>query len=460
MAQKTDYYKIYGIGKNHHCELGLTKEKESTTHLSVVMARLNIDGKAQIHSGNKFSFYCINGHNYFAAGDNEYGQCGLENHYPMTKLESLDHFDKKKIEIKTVCTNVTSTKTFWITKNNMIYGHGQNEQLCLFNDQFYDIAPPQLIANIGSKKPYQVITDIKSSRWCTIALSNTDDMIIMVTNNWSRDVSVGSYYYVPEDIMELIKVFTHRNHVWWTKNGYSWKEVEFFRDNSIAIDQISMGLWHVLFLGNNGDVWVHGKFNTEAQCGIIEKKVCCFRHNPSTTVDLKALSFDCLEQKSYYFRKPAATSNNGQMPTKRIEKISWFSDQNIRIIKIESGAYHNLLLDDLGHVYSFGGNGFGQCGVKPDTDRVVTPFVIESLLDCKIEDIGCGYSHSFVKSVLNEFYLFGFNGSNQCITYDERDRVKTPFCINENVMAITSCRCIKGVYLGNCNTKVIVVVSN
>ena len=149
-----------------------------------------------------------------------------------------------------------------------------------------------------------------------------------------------------------------------------------------------------------------------------------------------------------------------QYPTQRVEKISWFSDQNIRIVKIDSGAYHNLLLDDLGHVYSFGGNGFGQCGVVMGVDRVITPVVIESLLDCRINDIGCGYSHSYVRSTLNEYYLFGFNGANQCVTYDERERVTNPFCINENVKAITKCKAIKNVYLGNCNTKLIVVVNN
>lgn len=273
MEHKTDSYSIYAIGKNYHCELGIPKEKEFTSHLTNVMNRLNTNSKAQIYSGNKFTFYCINGHNYFAGGDNEYGQCGFENHYPMTKLESMDYFDDKEIEIKKVCTNVTSTKTFWITKNNMIYGHGQNEQLCLFNERYYDIYP-QLIAPIGNKKPYQIITDIKSSTWCTIALSNLDDITIMATNNWTRNISQSMIKYFPADIMTLIKLFTHRSHIWWTKNGFSWEEAAMFRDNPMAIKQISMGLWHVLFLENNGAVWVHGKDNTEGQCGIIERRVC------------------------------------------------------------------------------------------------------------------------------------------------------------------------------------------
>ncbi len=120
MAQQTDSCSIYVIGKNFDCELGLKREQETTTHLVNIMSRLNKDLKAQIYSGNKFTIYRINNHNYWVGGDNEYGQCGLNDHYPMQKLESIDYFDENQIEIKQVFTNVTSTKTFWITSTNSI----------------------------------------------------------------------------------------------------------------------------------------------------------------------------------------------------------------------------------------------------------------------------------------------------------------------------------------------------
>ena len=59
----------------------------------------------------------------------------------------------------------------------------------------------------------------------------------------------------------------------------------------------------------------------------------------------------------------------------------------------------------------------------------------------------CAERHSYVcfrvkkrdemgrEYVVDKHFMFGYNEQNQCLTFDGRQNVETPFCINETVRA-------------------------
>ena len=93
-------------------------------------------------------------------------------------------------------------------------------------------------------------------------------------------------------------------------------------------------------------------------------------------------------------------------------------------------------MDFNGHVFSFGGNYDGQVGDGTKMD-VIRPKRIRFEKDKEIiiEEIACGDSHSYCKSVDGDYYLFGKDSKSQCLVSlgeirdYERQQIE-PKCIN------------------------------
>jgi alpha-tubulin suppressor-like RCC1 family protein len=88
--------------------------------------------------------------------------------------------------------------------------------------------------------------------------------------------------------------------------------------------------------------------------------------------------------------------------------ISAFRETNSKISQIATGAYHNLVKDSAGRVFSWGWNRYGQCGLKKG-DFITTPTLIyEGVVDVK-----CGANHSLVVTEDGKYFLFGRNEHNE-----------------------------------------------
>ena len=100
---------------------------------------------------------------------------------------------------------------------------------------------------------------------------------------------------------------------------------------------------------------------------------------------------------------------------------------NKHIIKIESGAYHVLLLDSNGNLYTISMKDgtaciYGQLGCGPIDDNIQQKsgkgheMIIKWFIDnnIKIMDIACGWIHNLAVDYNGNIYGWGYNKSGQC----------------------------------------------
>ncbi|KAJ1511954.1 hypothetical protein HMI55_006414 [Coelomomyces lativittatus] len=84
-----------------------------------------------------------------------------------------------------------------------------------------------------------------------------------------------------------------------------------------------------------------------------------------------------------------------------------------KIQRIACGSFHSLCIDDLGEVWTFGLNNFGQCGVDPQTvHSFYTPHSI-SLPNGIAKDVAAGMHHSFILLEDGDVLCFGKNEDGQ-----------------------------------------------
>ncbi len=115
-------------------------------------------------------------------------------------------------------------------------------------------------------------------------------------------------------------------------------------------------------------------------------------------------------------------NNNGQLgidnsenlyQTSPIKITSYFDlQQDDQITKIAVGSSHALALTQLGNVYVWGNNNFGQLGNDKRGVNAYKPEKLE-LYGEKAIQIACGSFHSYVLTNLNFLYGFGYNGYGQ-----------------------------------------------
>lgn len=90
-------------------------------------------------------------------------------------------------------------------------------------------------------------------------------------------------------------------------------------------------------------------------------------------------------------------------------KIKYFQDNNIKIVKIESGDNFCLALDDSGKVFSWGKNEYGQLGLGHQSQqlKLSTPTEIK-LTGKKVNHIFAGEDHAGCITEEGEAYLWGY----------------------------------------------------
>ena len=197
--------------------------------------------------------------------------------------------------------------------------------------------------------------------------------------------------------------------------NYDFQVIEFFRN--IKIIAISVGFCHSLFVDEGGIVW---------SCGDNRNFELGYGHNNET---------------------------NCAYP----QKINYLIENKIKIEKCASRFAHNLLLDKKNNVYSFGLNEFGACGVNTKEENVAFPRMIQ--MTQRVENIKCGYHHSYIKTVKNFHFLFGDNDCNQCgLKTIIAEKISKPLAINEivkkKIAAIGSFIKIEDVFLYDQRTSI------
>lgn len=335
----------------------------------------------------------------------------------LDKLVTIEYFNENEIKIKRLFTQPASECLFVLTDDDNVYGMSDSpEVLGLGFSTSTKLDGPRLIPALSALSN---IVDIKAGEYCSIALCKSDDKTAnIIISFWIR------IYDLPNEIGALIMKFIKLSVVYSTdfsgygENGHGaensdfkhiWKEVTALRN--IDIIQISTGNNHTLFLDSAGMVW---------SCG------------------------------ANSYRQTGLSLGKGDVPT----IIEYFKDNDIEITKIDSGCNHNLALDSLGRVYSWGNNENGECGFctienDDDEDCINIPrLIVFKEKEIVIEDIGCGAFHSWCKSTENKHYLFGQNGDYECLLLENTNNIETPICINKILEELYPDKSIASVKLG------------
>eukprot|EP01084_Bolivina_argentea_P093935 168899_1 len=136
---------MYVIGRNEYGEFGL-KHKQKVEHLTNI-ATVNIN---TVVCGHQYNIYSDGYNNFWAAGDNYSGQCGINDSTRNLKtLAPITYFKKNNIKISKVFVGVC---TLWISDKDQLYVNGSNLKYQLGINNKCEIVKPTLVNNIPNMK--------------------------------------------------------------------------------------------------------------------------------------------------------------------------------------------------------------------------------------------------------------------------------------------------------------------
>ena len=157
--------RLFVIGRNDFGQLGLGHTDNITKLTELKDSK--IENISSVHSGHNFTIYSKD-NNVYVSGHNRSGSCGVgQINDKFTECTEIEFFKQSNISIKSICSNIGSFSTFWIDKENNIYGNGYNgeKQLGLIDN--IDKPEPCIISSLQSKN----IINIQSTSRYSIALS-------------------------------------------------------------------------------------------------------------------------------------------------------------------------------------------------------------------------------------------------------------------------------------------------
>ena len=152
-------------------------------------------------------------------------------------------------------------------------------------------------------------------------------------------------------------------------------------DKKIAvIEKLNAGINNCLLLGSNNIIYAIGH-NDYCEFGIKEEDL------PKYVSIMKFESNEYLKQEEIFENR-------------------FFYENNLKIIKISSGARHSLVLCEGGKVYCFGDNSDSQCC---GLEKIVSVPTLVRFNDFNevIVDIKAGFNHSIAKGKTGKIYVWG-----------------------------------------------------
>ena len=258
-----------------------------------------------------------------------------------------------------------------------------------------------------------------------------------------------------------------------TSNRTKFTKIPFFEKNQLRVKQVACANQYSTFLTNNGAVYVCGKSldgalglgikvsksqtvrKIDAMNGKAMTHISC-GNNHTLSIDEDGWlwswgknNFGQLgngrkwTRKEMRFKKkgkrrmmhgfgPDSDDSDGDDDETLPQKIGYFVDNKIKTIAIACGYEHNLSLDSKNRVYSWGYNSHSECG-HGSFSHVLTPKAIDALKNIVIVDIKAGTYHNVAMSKDFQFYVWGTNGSYQCLSGNTSNvPVPTKFDSNNN----------------------------
>jgi len=366
---------IYAFGCNENGEIGLGHNK----NLSEVTKLPFCDtlGIVDMFYGSQSFFYLTHDHELYCSGYNKYGQLGLGHNTEYIIKPTLNkYFSSENRQIERVSNSVCSYSTIVMTNDGQLYGFGSNDhcQLGIGKKSFQEKVPVLLTAGVLSlyENPVEDLNVVAVSCGFHHTLFLTDrGRVICCGSNKFGQLGYGNnvnQMTAPEFVDEK-----------WLKN----------------IVQIACGEYFSVALNRMGSVFTFGQ-NTSGQLGL----------------------GDTLVNEEAVFT-----------PT----HVRWFQTNGIMVEKVQCGDKHVLSLDSEGKAFAWGSNEYGQVGCDGKTHcsmNVNIPSqcrLPDNNRSKKVMDIECGVHHSLLLSTDFEIYTMGNNDCNQVSLAQSHKKISKPY---------------------------------
>uniref|UniRef100_A0A0E0FVP4 Uncharacterized protein n=1 Tax=Oryza nivara TaxID=4536 RepID=A0A0E0FVP4_ORYNI len=154
-------------------------------------------------------------------------------------------------------------------------------------------------------------------------------------------------------------------------------------NTGVKIMAVAAGGRHTLALSDLGQVWGWG-YGGEGQLGLGSRIRTVSSPHP----------IPCIESALYSKDRPAAMKGNKSAEA-QISKV-----MGNCVKAIACGGRHSAVVTDSGALLTFGWGLYGQCG-QGNTDDVLSPTCVSSILGVKMQDIGAGLWHTTVPKLVD-----------------------------------------------------------
>ena len=192
------------------------------------------------------------------------------------------------------------------------------------------------------------------------------------------------------------------------------KDVAVFGDRILVLTHFNyLYVRGILYdMGNSGDYVLYKKFDRDItdiislhaginNCLLLGSNniIYAIGHNDYCEFGIK-------EEKLQKYISKMKFSPNEYLKQDEIFENRFFRDNNLKIIKISSGARHSLVLCEGGQVYCFGDNSDCQCC---GLEKIVSTPTLVKFNDFNefIVDIKAGFNHSIAKGRTGKIYVWG-----------------------------------------------------
>jgi alpha-tubulin suppressor-like RCC1 family protein len=217
-------------------------------------------------------------------------------------------------------------------------------------------------------------------------------------------------------------------------------------DPGIRISTVAAGGRHTLALSDAGHVWGWG-YGGEGQLGLgsrmrivsTPQRVPCFNSlENGVTIGEASIPGSCVTAIACGGRHSAVITDSGALLTfgwglygqvgqgsteDELSPCLVSAMRGLRVVGIAAGLWHTLCITDIGDVYAFGGNQFGQLGVGGNTAETSPRLVDAPLLEDETSvAVACGARHSVVLTGSGKIFAWGWNKYGQLGLGDSNNR--------------------------------------